>query len=119
MLVLLPGSGGKPAAGRLLGSSYSGFVGSVIIASFLVRQIGLKVSRTMKIVGEFLPYTGHVRATFEDGLHFPAVRTIAVIERIVQSQLSWQRAPGFLAFDCHASSFPSIKSFENSIFLPL
>lgn len=70
----------------------------------------------MKIVGEFHPYTGHLRATFGECLHFLAIWTIAIIEGIVQSQLSWQLAPDFLAFDCHASSFPSIKNFENSIF---
>lgn len=109
----------KPAARRFPGSSYSGCVGSIITASFLVRRIGLKVPRTMKTLGEFHPYAGHVRATLGECLHFPAIRTIAIIEGIVQSQLSWQLAPGFLAYDCHASSFPSIKSFQIVFFLPL
>lgn len=75
----------KPAARSSPGSSCSGFVGSLIIASLLVRRIGLKVSRIMKIVGEFHPYTGHLRATFGECLPFPAIRTIAIIEGIVQS----------------------------------
>lgn len=63
----------KPAARRSPGSSYSGFVGSIIIASLLVRRIGLKGSRIMKIVGECHLYTGHLRATFGECLHFLAI----------------------------------------------
>lgn len=34
---------------------YSGFIGSIIVAS-LIREIEFKVPRMMKIVGEFHPY---------------------------------------------------------------